>query len=319
LGENSKEKYRVFCDEHKDIPLFFTPKWLDVVCDNKAWDVALVEQNNEIKAVFPYQLQVKYGFKIINQPVFTPHLGIWYNLPSDELKTFKKYSLIKELTREIMDSIPPFLYFQMGFHLGFTDWQILLWKGYYQRIRYTYRLDTKAGRTELWENLNPKIRNHIRKAEEQLILSENTDTSDFFSMNMETFRRQNMDVPYQKKVLDNIFVQFYNLKQCEIYTAYNQAGKAQASMLVVWDKNTSYCIGTGKAIEADRGAVAMLTWHAIMRAKSRNQVFDFEGSDIPAIEKFYRGFGGVLTPYHQIYKSCGRLMDAFFFLTGRFR
>ena len=33
------------------------------------------------------------------------------------------------------------------------------------------------------------------------------------------------------------------------------------------------------------------------------KTFDFEGSVIPAIERYFRGFGGKLTPYYRVNKA----------------
>jgi hypothetical protein len=44
-------------------------------------------------------------------------------------------------------------------------------------------------------------------------------------------------------------------------------------------------------------------WSAIKVAKSKGvKTFDFEGSMIPGVEKFFRGFGGELTTYFAIQK-----------------
>jgi hypothetical protein len=48
----------------------------------------------------------------------------------------------------------------------------------------------------------------------------------------------------------------------------------------------------------------MAMWAAIKFAKDLGlRSFDFEGSISPDIEKYFRGFGGTLTPYYQINKA----------------
>ena len=37
--------------------------------------------------------------------------------------------------------------------------------------------------------------------------------------------------------------------------------------------------------------------------ENKSKVFDFEGSMIPQIEKYFRGFGGELTPYFVLQKN----------------
>ena len=50
------------------------------------------------------------------------------------------------------------------------------------------------------------------------------------------------------------------------------------------------------------GPLAM--WVAILKAKEMGlQVFDFEGSIVPPIERYFRGFGGKLTPIFSVHKA----------------
>jgi hypothetical protein len=42
----------------------------------------------------------------------------------------------------------------------------------------------------------------------------------------------------------------------------------------------------------------------MLHARSKGiEVFDFEGSMIPSVEKFFRSFGGELRPYYSVNKS----------------
>jgi len=49
----NKDKYSQFCAEHRDIPIFSQPWWLDAVCSD-SWDVILIERNNKIIAFLSY-------------------------------------------------------------------------------------------------------------------------------------------------------------------------------------------------------------------------------------------------------------------------
>jgi hypothetical protein len=51
------------------------------------------------------------------------------------------------------------------------------------------------------------------------------------------------------------------------------------------------------------GANSFLILKTIEFASKVSKGFDFEGSMIKSIERFYRGFGGELTPYYQIWKN----------------
>jgi hypothetical protein len=52
------------------------------------------------------------------------------------------------------------------------------------------------------------------------------------------------------------------------------------------------------------GAGPAAMFAAIRHAKKQGlAIFDFEGSMIPPIERYFRGFGGLLTPYLTVNKA----------------
>jgi hypothetical protein len=50
--------------------------------------------------------------------------------------------------------------------------------------------------------------------------------------------------------------------------------------------------------------MSLLLWEAIKHARTVTRTFDFEGSMIEPIERFFRAFGGTLTSY--LHVSGGR-------------
>ena len=71
-----------------------------------------------------------------------------------------------------------------------------------------------------------------------------------------------------------------------------------AGILCVFDHRRVYLIATGLSSDhRDSHTISLLIWDALKYFCSTHEVFDFEGSMIPGIEKFFRSFGGTLTPY----------------------
>jgi lipid II:glycine glycyltransferase (peptidoglycan interpeptide bridge formation enzyme) len=63
-----------------------------------------------------------------------------------------------------------------------------------------------------------------------------------------------------------------------------------------------YLFGGMDEAYGDSGAKSLLFWKAINMASEKNLTFNFEGSMIPGVERFFRSFGGELTPVYYIYK-----------------
>ncbi len=74
-------------------------------------------------------------------------------------------------------------------------------------------------------------------------------------------------------------------------------------MWIAWDdKRAYYLVGGYDHSAQSNNAVALAMWRAIQFAALNLKLpeFDFEGSMIPPIERFFRKFGATLTPFYRI-------------------
>jgi len=78
-----------------------------------------------------------------------------------------------------------------------------------------------------------------------------------------------------------------------------------AAACCIHDATTAYYIlGGHDADKKQRGAAGIAVLSAIRYAKELGiKTFDFEGSMIPAIESFFRGFGGELTVKYAVHRA----------------
>jgi hypothetical protein len=66
-------------------------------------------------------------------------------------------------------------------------------------------------------------------------------------------------------------------------------------------------MGGGDPALRNSGATSMVLWQAITFAATVTKRFDFEGSMLEPVERFFRAFGARQTPYFRVTRS-GRLM-----------
>lgn len=320
MSDLNREKYREFSNKQPGLPIFYKAEWLDAVCGSEGWSAYFFEIDGQIRAIFPYQKICFLGKSVYKMPKLTPYLGVLFFVPDELVKTESVQSFKKQATRHILSQVGNPLYFHMAFHPDFDDWQVFHWSGYYQHCRYTYRIDTSQGSEKIWDGFNSKIRNHIRTAERMLKISVSDDVETLYRLNQTTFKRQNLLVPYRKEVLERIVNKFYPSDDCRILVAKNKLNDDPvAALMAVNDCEYMYSLVAAMSDEAARGSVSLLIWRAIQIAEEKSVQFDFEGSDIPNIEKFFRAFGGKLTTYYQIYKSWNKLTDALLFLSSKFK
>jgi hypothetical protein len=86
--------------------------------------------------------------------------------------------------------------------------------------------------------------------------------------------------------------------------ARDDAGRVRAAVWVVWDSHAAHylLVGADPNLRTS-GASSLLLWEAIMRARAVTDAFDFHGSMLQSVERFFRAFGGRQTPYLNVTRT----------------
>lgn len=317
--DNNKTIYHNFCKVNKALPLFYHDFWLDAVCGKDQWQVLISFDNeNNVRAVWPVFIKKKFGIRAVINPLLTPYLGIWIAEDITNLKPEHKNSRVKAIYKELLSQVPNNLYFNVRFHTQCIDWQVFRWAGYMQKTKYTYIVPKQTSSAELWDNISSNTKNNIRKAQNDLLIKEIEDVDVFFNINKHVFDRQLIEIPYNLKFLKSIYDALKPFSWVKILGSYFGGTDIQGAVFLVRDQHTMYCLGIGIVPHAHRGALDLLLFEALSEANRNSLHFDFEGSDLPKIEPTFRGFGGILTPYHHIFKSYNRITDSFLTLVNKF-
>jgi hypothetical protein len=300
----NKEKYREFCKTEKNIPIFSKDWWLDAVCPEKSfWDVILVEKGGQIVASMPYIIRRRHSFKKIEMPKLTQNLGPYIKYPANQ-KYDTKLSYEKEIMTEIIEKIPDVAFFNQNFNYSVTNWMPFFWNGFKQTTRYTFVIDNLKNINQVWNNFSSNTRKQIKKAEKQVKVFTSDDLSLFYKINKMSFERQNIVIPYTYSFIEKLD---NNLKQrnCrKIFFAKDSQDNIHAAIYILCDENSAiYLMGGGNPELRNSGATSLLMWEAMKYASNITNKFDFEGSMIPHVEPFVRGFGGVPKPYFTITKT----------------
>jgi lipid II:glycine glycyltransferase (peptidoglycan interpeptide bridge formation enzyme) len=261
-----------------------------------------VLENDEIVAGIPlaYDKQNK-----INVPPLTRTLGVLYK--NQDNKSFRKRtSEERRWLSELIKDLSPDDFIQMCMHHNFTDWLPFRWKGFSQTTRYTYILNYENKTSdELWHNLDSENRRIIKRAAENEIRTEfSDDIESAYHYESLSYERQGLkfNMPYNDlKILDDAIREMGNRI---IFKAIDKSKKVHAVLYVVFNKKSAYALLSGSdANLRNLGGHTLVMWEAIRYFKDKVEYFNFGGSDIERIEAHLRGFGGILTPYFQIYNA----------------
>lgn len=310
----NKDKYRLLCKNEPSIPIFSKDWWLDSVAGD-AWDVVLVEKGDQILASMPYTMRQRYGLNVISQPALTQTLGPW--LRPSTAKYARRLSQEKDLLQKLFEQLPKFAHYQQNWHCTRTNWLPLYWLDYEQTTRYTYRLEDLSSEEQIWGEMEANIRTDVRKAsnKEGVKVRTDLDVEVFLTLNEKVFARQNMALPYTRDFVRRLDKAAAQNQARKIFIAEDEQGRHHAGVYLIWDDNTAYYLmGGGDPDLRNSGATSLCMWEAIQFAATVTKNFDFEGSMIEPVERFFRGFGAVQTPYFSISKTNSKLIKTYRFL-----
>ena len=291
-------KIKTFISESEQGTIFTTPEWLEAVAPGN-WDYIINESNGSIKACMPIILNQKLGFTICNMPPFTQSLGIMY--PAVEGKYAEVLTRKINALSELISVIPKNSYFRQRLHPSITNWLPFYWQGYNQSTRYTYVIKDLVDQDKIWKSFRSNIRQEIRKASKTIKIFQEDDFDALSFCIDSTFARQkNKDFDFY--TLKNIFDACKKLKNGKIFLAKN-GKEICGAIYLVWDEKSAYYIAGGSPKEVrTTGSMPLLLWEAIKFSSKVTRNFNFEGSMIKPIERFFRAFGGELVPYYDITK-----------------
>ena len=287
----AKEKYIQYCQINKDISLFQQAWWLDAVCGSKNWDAVLNESSGNIIGAWAYPLKKKYNLKLIAMPMLTPGMGPVITYFAGQ-KPATQLSHEQQVLDELINQLPGFDLFDLYFLPQYKNHLSFYWKGFTQSTRYTYIIQDLSNLDKVFENFNSSIRTQIRKAEKEITVTESDDVELFYKINSLTFKRQNKKVPYSLTYVKQIDEACKKNNCRKILFTRDTNDNIHAAIYIVWDAQCAYYLmGGADETFKSSGAYSLLLWNGMKTAATLTNQFNFCGSMLPTVERFFRSFG----------------------------
>ena len=282
--------------------VFNSKDWLKIYAD-KILIFGIFNYNDEfIGSFFLYQQTIK-GISIISNPPFSPSCGLFFINPSENIVS--KYSFDKKVLTEIAVFINNQNAIIKTFSLptNFIDTQPFFWLNYKVIPNYTYHINLKDDLNVIYENFSIERKKNIRKAlKDEIIVKKADDFNTVQQLVLKTFLRKEKKV--NSYYLHKILFEFANSNNSYAFIAY-QNNIPIATTFCVFDNDRAYYLlgGYDNQIKHN-GAGPLCMFKSIEHAKELNlKVFDFEGSMLPEVERYFRDFGGKLIPYYTLNKA----------------
>ncbi len=252
----------------------------------------------------------KYGVSLIVPPELSQFWGI---LLSDRPTKyyFKNVKYKKEILETIIGalekdyqiidlSIPPDIY----------DIRAFVWKGYQQKIRFTYQ-GVLNDLDQIYEGFDPALKRQIKKAKKSNIKvekgNEQQRISDLYQLQFLSLKRQNSNFHFSlEDFLTMVLMIHKRVTHISFYLAYLSDQPIAGCAVLTYKYTAYYWLAGGKADFFNTGANQMLLWE-IFKDLNRKGIlyFDFVGANTPSIAQYKSSYNFSLIPYYQFRKIIG--------------
>jgi len=282
--------------------LFNRPEWLDTFGD-RAKILGFYDKGGRLVGGFSLYRQKRLLWTIYRDPPLTPGIGPVLSLEA------KNYPSILTKQKEALAAMAlaidrlPYSIVSLSLNRSVVDTQPFLWKKFKVTPVYTYLLDLQKSADEIYKGMGSEKRNDIQKAlKDGLTTGPVEDYRIVKTLVLKSFARQKKN--FDRRHLDDVLFRAARPENSFAFAAYARSRPLAASFCV-HDRTTAYYLLGGYDSEGKHhGAGTLALWGAIQQAQGLGlQYFDFEGSMIPAIERYFRGFGGRIVPYYRLNKA----------------
>ncbi len=288
--------------------MFFQDWWLDAVCSDGTWNVALSQdRGGAITGVLPYYQTKEWGIPMIRLPMLTPYLGIWLKYPDNEQKRERRYAFEQKTMQTLLDQVPQLPFVVHHHPPELQNGLPFFWSDYRNSNFYTYHFSATSNLANIRGGMKSSVRNKLEKATQQLSIRKVSEAKAFYQINQQSFQRQGLSIPYSWSFFETLDRELDQRGQREILLAVDAEGEVHAGIYLVRDQQTFYNLALGGNTDLRKsGAIQLLLWQGIQMALEKGLHFDFEGSMIPAVEGVFRDFGAERKAYLRTEKTANR-------------
>ena len=286
-----------------NIGVFAGQAWLSIYGE-KLTLIGIYKDEQQLIGGFYFLKTKKFGLNFIKLPPYSPHCALAFSHENKNVASSLNFT--KELMQAVCDYLESekFSICVLAFPSSIRDMQPFFWKGYKVVPNYTYRIQLNQSVEQIVGNFDSKNRNAINKAikENIQVIESNETNAALYRYFSQALHKAGANVYEQE--LKGIFTQFANADNSFVMQA-TLNDNVVGSVFCVYDEKACYYILAGIDKESKiQGINNLLVLKCIEKAKNLGcSIFDFEGSMLKGVERFFRSFGPELIPYYTINKA----------------
>lgn len=276
--EINKEKWNHCISTNDNGLIYSTTDYLDAMAEN--WHGIVI---NDYETVMAIPWKKKFGIRYAYTPPFIQQLGLCGDLGNIDLKS-------------VLSVINAFVSFA-DIHFNYSNRTIQ------NHVLVSSRTNLIINLAEGFDTIRSKYKDDlqetIKKTEAQNLRCTSADIDEALS-NYHQFYGKRM--PHTKKDDYDSFLQlcqrFQITGQCLTKSVCNEYGESFTTALFLKDNKRIYNIINATPVKGrEKKANHFLLDRVISEFSGQPLIFDFEGSELPGVQAFYKKFGAVDQPY----------------------
>jgi lipid II:glycine glycyltransferase (peptidoglycan interpeptide bridge formation enzyme) len=282
--------------------VFLSEKWL-AIYESGVETYGIFDKGGRLTGGFVLFRQKLFGVSYYRNPMFMSTINLFIeNKARNKAKLLTENKKLIKAVSDFFDKLP-YSILSVYFPEQFIDMQHFFWKGYKVVPNYTYQIDLSQTMEQIRTAYATERRNDLKKAEKDGIeVRRSRDLSEVSAMVRHTFNRKEKD--FDSGLVDKILQRFADEQNSFAFVAYKDNQALAAAFCIFDQEKVYYVLGGYDNGNKHQGAGALAVDAAIAHSKTLGiKTFDFEGSMLPEVERYFRGFGGDLVPYYSVNKA----------------
>ena len=263
--------------------------YLDALCPR--WIGIVV---GDYDFIMPLPIARKWGLLYVYQPLFCQQLGLFYKRRSETI-----------IQQVLSLALKKFLYVNLNANYDNTSPTLSKLKPK-EKANFTLRLDVKH--KDIQKNFGENTLRNIKKAQKEGLKVEVAKADlydsfvDFYIKNTasrdKAFKLQHQDT------LRKLVHQFIIHDCSTLYIVNDHEGKLCAGVIIIRSPTRLiHLLPASGDYARQHGVMQFLIDGIIQQHENSALLYDFEGSSVPTIAQFYKGFGAVNTPFLSLSKA----------------
>ncbi len=262
--------------------------YLDIAAEKK-WDAMVLD---DYLAVFPLPFKNRVLFRQVYQPFFVQQLGLFYRSEKSERRL-----------SEFADALPA--YFRKV-RLQLNTANHLTGSGFKIAAKLTHHISLSDGYAAIRNNFNSNLVRNLKKANAQAFtITENISPARLIQFREEFLgkelkgKQNSADAARLKRIMQTAI----RLDKGFIAGVEDSDGELLAAVFFLKsNKHLIYLTAVSAEKGKEKHAMAFLIDQILQRFAGAGFIFDFEGSMIPGVARFYKSFGAAEVKFQVIEK-----------------